>query len=178
MKNRRIKAWHIVMVLFAAVLLILAVQYVPYWAFMHSNTLWTYCVDFDEYEDEFTLVKDYVMELYPDEEEKLLSISALGSEKAPRLYDVDTKTYLDCPSDITEALQIMLGHKQGLNIIRIFGNRVYFSMEMGYYSLVYSPDGKPTFVNGPNETCGCDVRRIGGGWYHVVLDNLRDLMGP
>lgn len=90
---------------------------------------------------------------------------------------VDTKTYLDCPSDITEALQIMLGHKQGLNIIRIFGNRVYFSMEMGYYSLVYSPDGKPTFVNGPNETCGCDIHHIGGGWYHVVLDNLRDPMG-
>lgn len=153
-----------------SVLIICAAISIPYVLIFNTNK-WIYAAEYDEYADEFNLIKDYVLEEYPNETDKWLSVTS-GSEPN-RLFDPDSD--LDSPDEINEALTLVcrnaFPHKDSyLEVIRIHGNRVSFCIPNGQYALVYSPDEKPSWVNSPTETNGVFVKKIGDGWYHVSMN--------
>lgn len=138
--------------------------------FNYTHT-WKCCADYEHYAQQFTLVKDYVLEEFLDGGDRRLSVR-YTENKEYDIYNPENNEYVDCSNEVKEALQIIC--KQGFpnkdalfNEIRIQKGRVSFGIENGQYALVYSPDDKPTWVNIPDDA-DVLIKEIGDGWYHVV----------
>ena len=135
-------------------------------------TTWKYCAEFDDFAEEFQTVADYILSSVTDYDGFYCISRTDSGEK--RLYDPKTKHYLDCPPEITAALQKICSKNafpskdSGLDEIHYVGYRVFFRKEGGIYTLVYSPKEKPTLV-APADGRSLHVRAIGNGWYHVVV---------
>lgn len=139
----------------------------------HYTNIWKGCADFDNYRDDFVIVKDYIMSVYPNEDKKLLEISGIKEKK---LYDYDTKTYLNVPEEVLVSLNRICREgcpdkDTNLDTIRIRGDRISFEdLTNGRYALVYSPNEKPRWIHSPDENVKVKVKKIKSGWYHVIVD--------
>ena len=133
---------------------------------------WQFCADYKEYEKEFCVVRDYVIEHYTGFADKNLFVVAT-EEKGRTLYDPDLHYDLELPEEVADALELLdeeaFSSDASLNIIRIRGNRVLFATEQPYV-LVWSPDEKPTWLSSPDDDREISVKKAGDGWYHVVID--------
>ena len=137
------------------------------------NYTWQYEANYTSYADNFNAVAKYIQSQYPDETDKYLVIS-YSADYGRRLYDPDTSTDIQLPSNVQSSLNTICydafpnpnGHP---DVIRVHGNRISFCIPNGQYALVFSPDGKPTWVNSPEENCNVKVKSIGGDWYHVTV---------
>lgn len=135
--------------------------------------IWKYCADYEEYADEFNLVKDYIEAEFSNKTDKYLSINSYGGEL--KVYNPDTKEYLQLPDDVKSALYVVdrngfPNKDSGLELIRIHEGRISFCISNRRYALVFSPDQKPTWVNSPDEEHKVRVKSIGDGWYHVTIN--------
>ena len=138
---------------------------------VNNNHIWKHSANFKEYADDFTMVKDYVEEQFGDEDYKRLSVS-INEKKEIRLYDAGTNEYLQLPTDILSSLELIRKHgfpdkDSNFDTLKIQGDRISFCIENGQYALVFSPNGRPSWVNTPTEDSAVRVRSIGDGWYHV-----------
>ncbi|MBE6607367.1 MAG: hypothetical protein E7633_02255 [Ruminococcaceae bacterium] len=141
---------------------------------VNYNHIWKYCANYEEYADEFNLVKDYIEAEFPNETNKYLSINSYGGRL--KVYDPDTKEYLQFPDDVKSALYVINRNgfpdkDSNFDIIRIHKGRISFGIENGQYALVFSPNNKPKWVNSPDEDNKIRVKSIGDGWYHVTINN-------
>lgn len=139
--------------------------------FSHASQT-KYYAEFQSYKDNFVLIKDFIMEKYPDSWNTCLCVDIM-EDGSRTLYDPHIEEYLELPKQVSSALKTIDEHAfpnkdSDFDLIRIYGSRISFSIVNGQYSLVYSSEGKPTFVNGPNEGCELFVKNLGDGWYHVV----------
>ena len=157
-------------IIICLVIFIIAVCiYVAPLVWFYQISLWKVSADFETYADDFTVVKNYIQEEYPNETDKCLLVSHSGGQGI-RLIDLDTDEYLQVPDDVLSSLEVI--DKEGfpdldadLNVIRIHEDRISF--ESGYYALVYSPSQKPSWLKAPGDTA-VKVKTIGDGWYHVT----------
>ena len=133
---------------------------------------WNECAKYEEYAKEFNIVKDYIAEMYPNEEDKEVLV---GYDKEDNLYyfkDCDTQHILECSNEVEDALETVCNnafHKKSLDFISINGNRISFVMDGLRWSLTYSPDKVPTIVYGIEDNKhDVDVRKADDDWYHVI----------
>ncbi len=166
MKNR--KLWINMIVI--AVLILAFIGPILY--FDYVNT-WKLNANYEEYADEFNLVKDYIAEEFPNESDKWVSVS-YSSTYGLRIYDPDADEYLQVRDDALVALRVISKEAfpdkdSDLDVIRIHGDRISFCTESGHYALVYSPNKKPTWLNSPDKKDKVKVKKIGEGWYHVTI---------
>lgn len=138
------------------------------------NHLWKHSANYEEYADDFNVVKNYIEATFQNESGKWLSVSNSDGQGI-RIFDPDTNEYLQVPSDIISSLETI--RKDGFpnkdatfDTIRIHDDRISFCIENGHYALVFSPNEKPSWVNSPNEDVTVKVRSIRDGWYHVAID--------
>lgn len=162
----------IIVVLLAVVLL--TVNIIGSYSFL-MNIRWQFAADFEDYADEFILVKDFCREYCPDAENTWLSVGINEDKTSRYLYDPIISAKVDCPSNVSEALNTLKLHAfpnkdSTFNLIRIQGNRISFCIENGQYALVFSPDTKPFSVTSLTKTDKVFVKRITGDWYHVTVD--------
>ena len=134
--------------------------------FYHAG-LWQYNAEFEEYRAEFTTVKDYIAEQYPDSEGIYVATTPKG------LYDPRKKEYLQLPDDVASALEVIErdgfpNQEDPLDLIWIDGERITFANENGQYGLVYSPLEEPTWLHHKHKDEDVKVKVIGDGWYHVA----------
>lgn len=142
--------------------------------YFRYTDIWKYCADFESYEEEFVLVRDYV-KTYMNGKSGMLSLSFQESHKYD-LYDSDAKAYLDCPQSIRNALEVI--SKQAFyykdaqfETIYCDTDQVSFSIISGPYRLVYRPEGEPTIPTYYDSQI-VFRKKIKAGWYHVrALEN-------
>jgi hypothetical protein len=138
------------------------------------NHFWKYSADYVDFANEFNLVKNYIAEEFPNETDKLLTVSNNGRESVS-LFDPETKTYLVLPAEISASLKTIRNNAfpdkdSNFDTIRIQDERIAFCISNGEYALVFSPEKKPTWVNSPNEVSRVKLKAIQDGWYHVRKD--------
>lgn len=134
---------------------------------------WEFAAEYQEYASEFNVVKDYVLENYPSEERRILSITSTLSEHGRTLYEYDTKEYATLPEEVKQALDTIVeqafSQNASVETIHVHGNRVEFCTIKGY-RLVYSHDGKPTWFCDPDDETEVRVKKIKDGWYHMMKE--------
>ena len=134
--------------------------------FYHTG-VWQYNAEFEEYREEFTTVKNYIAQQYPDSEGIYVATTPKG------LYDPRKKEYLQMPDDVASALELIErdgfpNQEDPLDLIWIDGERITFANENGQYGLVYSPLEEPTWLHHKRKDEDVKVKVIGDGWYHVA----------
>lgn len=183
MKNKKQKGICIVVagvILWPLLYVLFGITYV---VLFHINQ---YDAAFLKYKEEFCVVKDYVWQQFPDrltEEYQSADVypwlSVTRDENGrSRLYDHDTKEYLQIPEEVAQALNRIDttdAFPAYLDLIRFEEGQLQFcgSSDQGWYALIYSPNGRPkTFrSHAPEEVC---IKWIGGGRYHAT--RLEDWM--
>ncbi len=138
----------------------------------HYTSMWACAADFEEYGDDFDTVKDYFAEQYPDEYGKWFMESYDSGNDQHRIYDPDTKKYLQLPDDVQASLETVCRYgfpnkDSSLDTIWIYGDRISFRISNNRYELVYSPNERPSYLGFPDEDEDIKVKKIGDGWYHV-----------
>ena len=132
---------------------------------------WEFAAEYRDYAAEFNTVKDYVLKNYPSDEGRRLSVISLQNEHGRALKDYETEKYAELPADVQSALNTIaekaFSQNASLGSIWVRGDRVDFYTSKGYH-LVYSPDGKPTWLRSPDDETEFRVKRIKDGWYHVM----------
>ena len=141
------------------------------WLSFYYVSIWSEVASYEEYADDFNVVKNYIAAEFPNETDKYLSVS-VTSGQGRRLFDPDTDEYLQVPDDVLSSLEVIdkeafPSKDANFNTIRIYKDRISFGIENGSYELVYSPEQKPTWLNSPENT-KVFVKKIGDGWYHVA----------
>lgn len=168
----------ILWIFLAVLLLVVFILAINYTIFAYVIRLgeyrsaWSFSAKYEQYADEFNLVKDYIADKYPDEDDKWVSLS-YNAEKGTRIFDPDIMDYLTLPDDVASALDTIYKNgfprqNFGLDVIRIHKEIISFRGEQGRYALVFSPDKKPTWIHPPHKRSRVEVKKIEDGWYHVV----------
>ncbi len=143
---------------------------VPWWspfALYHSG-LRHYDAEYKEYSADFEKVKNLLVAQYPDVNGKCLSV--VSKNGSMTFYDSDTCEYLVLPEDMSASVKVCTYDafpEKSCDTVRIDGKRISFCLINGAYSLVYSPEEKPTWIHGQEEDDSVNVKRLGNGWYHV-----------
>lgn len=154
-----------------ALALILCMNVVAFYTVIIYTDIWKYCADFETYENEFILVRDYVKN-YTEGRSTILSVS-FSEEHKYDLYDSDKKAYLDAPKEIRDALQSISQYAfyykdSQFEWISCSEDKIAFQISSGPYKLSYCPDQKPTMKT--NTPSGMVLRKkIKDGWYHVSV---------
>lgn len=139
------------------------------------NHFWKYSADYENFANDFDLVKNYIIAMFPDESDKWLSVSKDRNGEIA-LFDPETESCVILPNDVVSSLTSIHNNafpdKDSIfDTIRIHENRISFCISNGEYALVYSPDQKPSWVNSPSENSRVKVKSIQDGWYHVAKNN-------
>ena len=142
-------------------------------AILHHNSIWMLCAEYEQYSNDFNLVKDYIATEFPEESDKLIIVS-YNKNAENGLYDSDDMKLLTLPDEVALSLDTITrnGFHQDATLvaIRIYKGRITFRTMNGY-ALVYYPHEKPTWLHSPDEEISIKVREIKDGWYHVVKYN-------
>ena len=136
---------------------------------------WKYNANFDDYEREFVLIKDYIEGNVEQDKVRFYYTSALEA-RPYELYNSTTKEYMDLPEEVYDALKIIdkeafEDKDSHFSNITYDNGRIIFGGEGIAYGLVYSPDGRPTYLNSADEDFDVKVKKIQKDWYHVVRDS-------
>ena len=150
--------------------------------FMHQSK-WGYCIDdFEVYQADFEAVSKFCQDY-------LIHCGAFGSQKRwffvyeplfsgaqkGQLYARPVDPYLsewqmiETPEEIALCIvriESAFKHKDAsFDLIECFDGKVYFETYNGLYSVVYSPNERPEYVDFVHKGM---ARKITGDWYHVV----------
>lgn len=145
-----------------------AARYLPLLYYANS-VLWENSAEFDTYETEFVLIKDYALTKRSDTERVLIY-----NRQDITLIDCGTLERLTPPDDVKTALDTIAKNAfpckyATFDTVRIYDDCVSFVIENGQYGLVYSPTKKTAGI-AEGKDSGFIVKKIRGGWYHVVHD--------
>lgn len=156
-------------VIILSVLVVLFAMPLVYFEYVHT---WKYIAEFDEYEQDFENIVEYLLEEYPDEAKRWFSVSVTDS-KGRNLYDPEINDLLNLPDDVRSSLETICDFgfpdkDSNLDTISISENRVTFGIVNGEYALVYSPDEIPKWVNDASEKESPFIKKINDNWYHVT----------
>lgn len=159
-------------ILIAVFAILISVCIGSVWYIFNETFKWSMAAEYNGYEDAFSIVKDFIAEQYPDEEDKIVWVEYDKASDENYLRDFDTHYVLECSSDVKEALKILqegaFRYTNSLSHIRINGDRIAFCIEAGYYAVVYSPDKEPTVVSGiETKEEEVYVKEAEEDWYHV-----------
>lgn len=158
---------HIYKILLTA-LLAAVLPIVGMYAWFIHTSIWQYNADFENYEAEFQLVCDYVLE-YMDGRTGTLSCSHSEGHEHD-LYDDKARKYVDCPEEVRNALEIICRDAFNVNshfeYIRCEDGEVAFHIINAPYKLAYSPNKIPKLKNLNFGEISLH-QYIGKGWYHV-----------
>lgn len=140
-------------------------------AFMHAST-WRYMAEFQQYEAEFTAVKDYVLSCYAGKEKTRLFLTF--QDPVYELHNIDLGDWVDMPEEAALALETLERNAFPCNDadfdrIVIHGDQVAFGISNGAYFLIYAPGEWPQRAYYAKEAEHFWVRIIGDGWYHVAI---------
>lgn len=179
MDKRKIIIKSIFWVLLAALLLLIFVVAVKMNSIDNSNS-WNYCADYEQYSDDFNLIKDYFIAEFPDAYDKSLSVSY--AENGYQLFDRDIDDYLILPADISLSLNTVctnaFSNKYAhLKDIIICGETVSFSINDGRCALIYSPQKEPTWIDSSQKYTRVEFSEIRDGWYHAIDKDWKDTGG-
>ena len=138
-----------------------------------SASKWKSAAEYEKYEEQFGVVKDYIFELCGGSCQRHFYIE-YWQEQDRILYDLDLEKYFEVPENIYDALMVLTENafpdsEARLSQIYVQENRIVFDSKAGY-ALVWSPDEKPTWLYSPDEERDISVKKAGDGWYHVVID--------
>lgn len=179
-KSKKIFIAAISIILYRSLVLFLVIflctRIIP-WYYFSYTTRWKYVADYENYKDEFNLVRDYVYEIRSGDEEGWFLVS--NSEKYGRtLFDPRDNNYLSMPDEVSNALAVIdkeaFKHKDAqFDVIRYRHNDIAFCIRNGRYALVYSPDGKldiEELLLRSEQIDSLKHKRISDDWYHVLCD--------
>jgi len=143
------------------------------WLVFDNVNMWKLAANFEDFESDFCVVREYVGESFASGDGKWFSVS-ITDKHGRTLYDPDANDYVDIPDNVRSSLETICDYgfpdkDSILDVIRIQGSRVSFNIENGRYALVYSPDEKPTWINFPDEQEDIKVKKINDDWYHVII---------
>lgn len=146
-------------------LVLLLLLALPFALFSYAG-ITRYYVEFDDCREELNLLVEYLEDYRKEAAPTYLSVASDG-----RLHHFSVG-YLPISEQLQQAIQRIQQEgfvcKDGaLDIIRFKENRIQFDIPNGVYALVYSPDGRPTYLHKSDETYPILVRRIEGPWYHI-----------
>ena len=167
------KLWSKILITVIAFLFIITALPDAFYLQFSYVTTWRYCAEFDDFDEEFQAVAEYVLSESAGASGYYDVARTKNEEKT--LYDPEIKRYLDLPAQVRAALE-RIDSKEAfpskgsyLDLVYFYEKRVDFKQEGGSYKLVYSPDGKPAYWHSPDDGKTILVKSIGNGWYHVVL---------
>ena len=140
---------------------------------------WVYCVDdFELHKEEFEAIADFCQEYlaeqgntgneswtfrYDEERERLLC-----TKTEEPIYSTQKVTLPNEIQACFEKIEPTFWHEDAkLYAIICVGETVYFTTHNNLYSVVYSPEGIPGYLDGVKEGM---TLQILGDWYHVVED--------
>ena len=165
--------WGIIL-LCVALIVIIPVLYraVCIFTFIHIDR-WSCKINFEKYEQELEITKNYVSTLHPEEDGYYLAVSVQKDEIL--VFDSVAQDYIKTPDDLTMAIgtinRVITEHTSSEHVIMVKEGQIIFTC-CGSYVLVYSPNGTPT--NLPLRECDrIAIQEAGNGWYHVTaIDNI------
>lgn len=139
--------------------------------FMQAST-WRYMAEFQQYETEFTTVKDYVLSCCAGIEETQLFLTF--QDPVYELQNIDADSWVDMPQEAAQALKTLEKNAfpckdADFDRIVIHGDQVAFGISNGAYYLIFAPEGWPQRAYYAKEGEHFWVRIIGNGWYHVAV---------
>lgn len=142
--------------------------FLPLWYFSYVS-FWKWNVEYDQCEEDFNCVKDYMLSMYPDEENKCVIVTQ--SKGDIYLTDLDTGERLNIDDEIKASLEKIASEgfvdkDSNLDAIRIQGERVSFEDD-GPYMFVFSPNERPKYFNINDEDEKISVKKEAEDWYHV-----------
>ncbi len=154
---------------FIIILVLLIVRFLVIHIWFGYASRWKYNVEnFEVYQEDFekiaNLCIDYCEQQNISKSEKSLFI--LASYENELLYKAQTISMAD---ETRASLENIKGSFRDddaqLDYIEVRDGTVYFVTHNGLYSVVYSPDEKPKYVDGVNVGVS---RKIIDNWYHVA----------
>lgn len=140
---------------------------------MQANK-WAYNIEnFDENRNDFVAVADYCKNIIKEKQSKDEDCYNWISISYGEMYYDGEKLLLSAElQDSFERVKDSFPHKDArLDIIRCYGDVVYFCTHNGQYSVVYSPNKKPKSVDSADEKEAVFVKKIDENWYHVRKNN-------
>lgn len=188
MKNKKLFIVIFIAVVFLLVGAISVVAYstnVEFERFIDENVLsiikaskWKYVPDFSDYEDDFGRVVDFLEEIgYNDGEVFLIDYNNETQKgEIVRLDDGKAVEKYDCDEMLSESLRKItreaFKHKDAhLETASIKDGCVVFTITIGEYALVYSPDKTPSpdlLKCSDWEGKTVEVKKINDSWYHLI----------
>lgn len=124
--------------------------------------------DFHACSEELTIVKDFLLQIYPEDQQQPAYLRVAGGKK---LLDPQNG-YVKLPDEMSRLISLLneecfVSENAKMYVITFHGSRIQFDSENGAYALVYAPEGEPTFLHEEYERFPIHVEHIEGDWYHV-----------
>lgn len=168
----KVKRWIIILIVGIAIYLIgLNISRLVFYGY----NMWKYCADFETYDSEFEVIKNYVKERCLSVDEQYFYVS-VTEENGRGLFDPKINEFIDITPEVKVALETICDsgfpNKDSiLDTVYVQGENVIFCIENAWYALVYSPGGKPSETVFFNESKNIKVKQINDAWYHVVNES-------
>ena len=126
-------------------------------------------VDYDACSHDLNMVVEFLQTKYPDQKDRPAYLRVTGNNGL--LNPHSGKVPL--PDAVSLHIQNIaekgfVSEKTEWCMITFDGERIQFETVAGIYALVYSPEGKPTYLHQAEEGYAIRVEHIEGHWYHVT----------
>lgn len=149
--------------------ILIAISIISFYTWFDHVSTWRYCVeDFETYQADFEAVAKFCQEYVPQSKPTEDGRTIFGYNYTQE-YMYCNWERIDVPEDIISKFknikQAFPDKDAQLDYIFCTDEQVYFST--GVYSVVYSKNGKPEYLEGVNKGTS---KKICKNWYHVVRD--------
>ncbi len=154
-------------VILVIVLYFLCAYIIPFASYSHAVKWGAKIENFEEYQSDFEKIAAFCIETkeeHPEISYFVLSKGRVFGSTGDELMDVNaTEDLIQSYSHITTAFR---DKDARLDTLYCEDGAVYFTTHNGTYSVIYSPDKRPSTMSG--KTAKADTKRITKGWYHAV----------
>ncbi len=151
------------------ILILLIIRYVVIFVWFDYSNTWQYNVEnFEVYQEDFRAIAEFCVD-YCERQNISLSENAmfiLASNEDELLYEYQTISMTDeIKASLVNIKGAFSNAQAQLDHINVQDETIYFVTHNGLYSVVYSPNGKPEYLDGKNKGVS---KKITDNWYHVV----------
>lgn len=157
-------------------ILIILIGVLPYAIFSYG-VVWKFNADYNTYSDEFRAIASYLFEYFLDAKYQdgyftvqTKKIASDQTEVELVFHGAIKEEIFFLSKEISKAFLTVQAHgfpnkDSGLGRIYIEKDQIWFTIEKGFYALVYAPNGRPSRSHW--EKHDIRIRRIEKDWYHV-----------
>ena len=154
----------VILTVFVIMLLITITHLGIIFHFSHV-TKWKYNIEnFEDCKSDFESIAEFCLE-YDDQitETKLFSYN---NRENKLFYDSKVVDLTEAQKQSLENIENAFPNKDAkFDYIRCSDGVVYFITDNSYYSVVYSPNKRPKYIDGTNEGIS---KKIQDDWYHII----------